>query len=196
MLDDSAAKSAGRAGEVRLVRYLLHNGCPVLHGLILPFSERSVTEIDVVALVGGTLLAFEVKAHAGVIHAPAVGDWTRRRRGAPDLRFHDPRAQHATHLRALAQNAPRTPVEGAILFTSAPRFEPIQPEGVYAWPQLDALLASVRARSAPCDRSRRVFLELARFHLDADRTLLEDAHRQTLTRARYTSWLQRLRISL
>lgn len=181
-LPHDAAKKVGRNGEVSVISQLLSAGAPVLHGMILPFSEDTVTELDVVSLIGSCIACFEIKAHGGRIEVSDGGDWIRLHHARPPLRFMDPRRQNRIHLDALRRNTRHRVLQGIVMFTGRVEFAPGKPPGIYRLHELSSLITELRRQHPPDKRSRAAFLDLARFHFHANRSLLEDTHHRTLSR--------------
>lgn len=122
----------GEDGEKQVLRYLEKRDLPALHSLIVQ-GRHSFTEVDVVALVGDTILVIEVKNWGGTFYGEAHERYWRRMVGRKATRVFNPLAQNQGHLRAMRHAFPEGRYEGITILLGQARFPRGRPSEALTW---------------------------------------------------------------
>jgi len=176
----------GWVGE-KAVRLLLDaHGVEHLHDVYLP-TRNGITQVDHVALVGGTILVIETKNYEGVID-PKHGSiaWTQVLAGGRvKNRFQSPLEQNRGHVRAvrLAGGAVAA-VEGLVVFAGGARFPKGMPRGVVTVTGLPAELRRVKASRRPDAEAVAAWERVKAIHAATDRDQSKRVHLETVAKAR------------
>lgn len=125
-----SAERHGEQGERLVDDALCEAGIPTLRNLFLHDPGGQMTELDLVALVGKTLLVIEVKAWAGEVVGDANDmEWTQKKNNGALKLLKNPLHQNQHHLRALRTVLPKARSAGIVVFTES-RFPDGLPDGV------------------------------------------------------------------
>jgi hypothetical protein len=122
----------GWVGEKAVRSLLAANGIEHIHDVYLP-SRNGVTQVDHLALAGGSILVIETKNYEGSIY-PQHGtiEWTQALAGGKvKNRFQSPLLQNLGHVRAVRSLvAPFGSIEGLVVFAGGASFPKGIPDGV------------------------------------------------------------------
>lgn len=138
------AASHGEEGERQVDCALREAGIPALRNVFIHSPAGRLTEIDLLALVGSTILVIEVKAWAGQVFGKSADeDWVQRKHCGIIKEMKNPLHQNRHHLRALRQAHPKARNHGIVVFTEA-GFPDGWPNGAVDIPDLLDLIEKQR----------------------------------------------------
>lgn len=172
LVSADSAEACGERGERRVEDALRQAGIPTLRNVFLHQPGGRLTEIDLLALVGSTILVIEVKAWSGQVVGD-VGDetWFQRKDRGGDKLMKNPLRQNHHHLRALRRALPSARSASIVVFTDA-AFPAGTPAGVVDIPGLLRRIADLR-RGDPDAATIQGWGKLSAWSMQQDKSALQ-----------------------
>jgi Holliday junction resolvase-like predicted endonuclease len=169
-----SAEAFGDRAEREVEDQLRNLGIPTLRNVFLRGAKDRLTEIDLLALVGSTILAIEVKAWPGqIIGALDDKEWIQVKGRGTRKVMGNPLEQNRHHLRVLRAALPGAACDGLVVFTAG-TFADGLPSGVL---DVSSFLAHIdqKRQPEPDDATQLGWGKLSNWSMRQDKAELQQA---------------------